>query len=114
MSSNAGSKNDSWKIHLFWLCVLGLFYFFDRKDHHSMLKELISIREQSESAQSWAEELSEELTRFDYDDWRDVVPVVKEKAEGLAKETSSVALSLSELEVRLTTPDDDPGDYDPY
>lgn len=112
MSDNSAQKENHWKIHLFWLCILAFYYIVDSRDHHVTLKELGSIIKQAEETDVLMKQLMDEISRFDDENWRDVVPSVRQKAESVKQESLLIVSFLHDLESRLTPSDGDPGDYD--
>lgn len=107
------TKNDDWKIHLFWIGIVAAILFFDGRDDRATLKQVGEIREWADIVRSDTEKLNNATSRFDTENWQDVVPSVKQAAEDLVGTTELLSIEIGKLEEDLTAPPPDPGDYDP-
>jgi len=113
-SDENAAKCPHWKAHVFWLCILGIFWLTDRRDHEFTLNAVNVIRQHADDTRAQSEELGSELARLDNENWRDAVPNIRQKAEELIYQVETLNDTICELESRLTPPEGDPGDYEPH
>lgn len=107
------TKNDDWKIHLFWIGIVAAILFFDGRDDRATLKQVSEIREWADIVRSDTEKLNNATSRFDAENWQDVIPSVRQAAKDLSVSAEWVCIEIGKLEEALTPPPPEDGDYDP-
>lgn len=107
------TKNDNWKIHLFWICIVAAILFFNSRDNSATLKQVSEVKEWAEIVKEDAKKLHNALTRFDDENWQDAVPSVRQAAKELDVSTEWLGIEIDNLEEALTPSPPDDGDYDP-
>jgi hypothetical protein len=103
-------KNDDWKIHVFWICIVAMILFYHSRDDDAALKQFGEVKKWSEIVKEDAEKLNAAMAGFDGDNWRDVVPSVQQAAKELHSSTEWLGIEVNKLEDIV----DSPSDGEPY
>lgn len=106
-------KNEDWKIHLLWICIVAVILFYKGRGNDATLKQVGEIKEWAEIVEEDAEKLHAAMARFDDENWQDVVPSVRQTAKALHSTTERLCIEINKLEEDLTPAPPEPGDYDP-